>query len=288
MSYSRTFSALITIYPSFYNDEYCQYFKEDINKWIAECFNAYDVFFKINIGQNFGSAEFYNFDIENDDKKINYRRLWAYPHGSYSIYVTGSGILPHGMSPNALRPPMNVIDSIMDKVAFVYQEVSDIAPPKIIAFGKNLGIPSEYTCENHDIEMWNDGQSEDDMYCSNLNLTLNCSENSFDTVLTIVEKLMELNINKDNDISIDQYSLTIEAKSSYILPYKNKQKFMFLLNELSSVIIQDDFTEVEKCVMDFIADKEKRFCLETYFFNEVIGKFESKYVLIETALDKRR
>jgi hypothetical protein len=268
----------MTIYPEFYKDPYSDYLKEKINKWLSECFVAYNIFFRIKAYQH--EAVFYEYDSEKDKKDINLKKLWTNPFGSYKIYISGTGMLHKGIS-NSIDPPLNIVDNLIDKITFKYQESSDISHPMIMAYGKKIGIPIKYTCENPDAEGWNNGFCDEDVFSPNWEININSSQTKFDEIYSILEELTAINVNKEFDVDIDVYNRTIGVKTAFLLSNKDKVEYFKLLNKLADLVVQDDSTEVNICNMNFTSQKDSVFTLEKHYFDEILGKFIIKNAHID-------
>lgn len=275
MTYTKSFSCVLTIFPDFYRDPYCNYLKEKINKWIAECFVSYNSFFKIKVQQH--SAVFYEYDSEKDKRDINLNKLWSNQFGSYKIYISGAGILYKGIS-KSIAPPLNIVDNLIDKITFKYKEISDIEPPLIIAYGKNIGIPIKYCANN--IDDWDNGFLEKDIYSANWIIDISCSRTNFDKTRILLEKLMKYNVNKNCEIDVDPYGLALRVNTSFLLKNNDKIKFFEILNELSNLVIDDDDIEINDFSMNFISQDNDDFSLEAYIFDEISGKFLVKNIHI--------
>ena len=95
MAYAKSFQAIITIYPDFEKDSYCNYFKEQLANWITDCFNSYIDFFNIKVTQAKGNAILYIFDAESGTSQARFAITFKAPETT-SI----DGIIPSGDNAN--------------------------------------------------------------------------------------------------------------------------------------------------------------------------------------------
>lgn len=270
MSYAKSFSCTFTIYPDFYKDPYSEYLKEKINKWISECFLTYNSYFRIKIIQH--NLVSYEYDSEKDKRDINFKKLWSNPYGQYTILISAAGIIHKGIS-SSINPPLNIVDNLIDKVTFKYQETSDNDGSIIIAYGKGIGLPIKYSCSDLDAEYWNNGFNNEDVYCANWKLSLSCEESNYNRAFSIINELMKCSTNKNYDIDLNPYEFTIDISTSFFLQNNNKINYLKLLNELSGLVIEEDGINIEECNMGFISQKDNIYSLEIYYFDEISGKF---------------
>lgn len=280
MPYAKSFSCMITVYPDFYKDPYADYLKEKINKWISECFTAYNSFFKIKVFQYAGTSVFYEYDTEKDKRDINFKKLWSNPYGSYTIFISAAGFLHNGIS-NSINPPIGIVDNLIDKISFKYQETSDISSPMIIYFGKKMGTPNKFCFDNTNAEEWDDGFGKEDVYCPNWKLSITCSENNFSKVKMLIDTIVNYNTNKYCNNDYNPYEKVITIDTSFLLEYKKKGEYIKALNALSDALIVDDTINILESSMNFISQKDSVFALESYIYDEIYGRFFVKNVKIE-------
>lgn len=284
MAYAKSFQAIITIYPDFEKDSYCNYFKEQLANWITDCFNSYIDFFNIKVTQAKGNAILYIFDAESGDTDLNFKKIWVKSPASYTIEINGSGIINYSVK-NNLEPPQNITESILDKIYLKYEETSEIYPPQIIVYGKNpitrrTEVPIKYTFDGFDSEEWKNGMLEYDVYSEKWKIALTTSSVHFLDVLDILDELNNLNKNKLSKIYMDDFDNHIEMEGQFILKHEDKEKYLELLNQLSSYIIEDEFFEIEEINMNFIADSTYIFYFEKYFLDDSIAKFSVRHIEI--------
>lgn len=273
MSYAKSFSCIITVYPEFYKDVYSEYLKEKINNWISECFLAYNSYFKIKIIQH--NLISYEYDSEKDRRDINFKKLWSSPYGKYSIIISAAGIIHKGIT-NSINPPLNIIENVIDKITFRYQEINDDKSPIIIAYGKGIGIPMKYCCDDILSEYWISGFNNEDGYCSNWHINLSCTKENYNEAKKLIIELLKLNSNKDYDMDDNPYEYLIDIKTCFFLNNIDKTNYLKLLNELSLLVIEDDGVNIDSCSMNFVSQQENVYSLETYYFDELSGKFVVK------------
>lgn len=276
MPYAKSFSCSLTIYPDFHKDQYFDYIKERINKWISQCFITYNSLFEISVVQH--SMEIYKYDSSVDKKDIVFKKLWGNPYATYTIYISGAGMIHKGISEESIKPPINLAENLINTVTFKYIEISDMSHPSIIAFGRGIGIPVKYN--SNTTEDWGIGFNEEDGYSPNWKLSIDCSKKHFNDVYNIVSDIMKYNKNEEYSIEADHYDGNICVETSFLLSNKNKVGYFKLLNTLSSLVIIDDEITINECSMNFIPQNEKVFSIESYYFDEISGRFIIKNILI--------
>lgn len=282
MAYTKSFQAIITIYPDFDKDSYCNYFKEQLEEWIVDCFNAYTDFFNIKVTQAKGTAVLYDFDVESGDIDLNLKKIWIKSPASYTIEMSGSGIINFSVK-NKLEPPQNIVEDILDKIYLKYKETSDVYPAQIIVYGKNpitrrTDFPFKYTFDSYDNEQWQKGYKNYDVYSEKWKISLTTSSSNFLDVLDIIDELNSLNKNKLSKIYMDDFDNHIEMEGQFILKNEDKEKYLNLLNQLSRYFLEDDFFEIDEISMNFIADSDTVFYFEKYLLDDSIAKFIARNI----------
>lgn len=284
MPYTKTFKASIILFRDFNNDSYCEYFKEQLNEWLVDCYNAYTDFFSIKVYLGNKSALLYSFDVEDGDYDLDFKKVWQKSPSSLSIEINGSGIVNHGLK-NNLEPPSNISDDILDKIYLKYQETSDKYPAKIIAYGKNpetrkTEVPIVYTFDGYDTEKWEDTYLDTNVYSERFKLSVVTSYQSLVDVYNIFERIIELNKNSLLKIYADHMENYIELKGQFILKKEDKDAFFELLKELAIYVVEDDFFKIEESEMNFIAEDPNLFYFEKYYLNDINGDFEIRSISV--------
>lgn len=88
--------------------------------------------------------------------------------------------------------------------------------------------------------------------------------------------MLKLNSNKDYDMDDNPYEYLIDIKTCFFLNNIDKTNYLKLLNELSLLVIEDDGVNIDSCSMNFVSQQENVYSLETYYFDELSGKFVVK------------
>lgn len=271
--YSKSFLCEITVCPAFHKDEYSGYIQEKFNQWITECFRTYTASFKVDVIQH--GQKCYMYDSERDRKDIIYRKLWQMQYGTYTIRLSGEGIVMNGAKPT--EPPVSIAEAMEDKLTLKYKESNDLGAPVIIAYGKGIGLPVRYSKDITGSEEWNNGFCESDIYCPNFMLeAVGLQDENFTKACHQIKKLMSLNFGENANIDYDPNYPYIKVAASYHLLNKNKVRFLDVINKLSCLAIEENGVQLT-CSMDFISDADN-FSLESYIFNEAYGRFEVKSI----------
>ena len=280
MQYKQKICTLITVYPALYKNEYFDFIKEKINNWIFECFNAYNDFFTINVEQPSGIAKFYEYNKETDGSNIQFDKLWKSPYGSYNIFIEGSGDIFCGAS-NKLNPPKELMELSLNSFNFKYKEYSSIDGLRILTFGKDSGLPCEYTSNCSDIEAWKP-KVDTELNCISYDwkIALHVSKDIFDYVFNTINKLIEANCYEQKYITlnIDEEEGYIETFGIYKIDKTNKMIYLTTCQELTTYLIQDDTFEIDELSMNFMAKERNKFYMEKYSFNDFSGKFVRKSI----------
>jgi len=271
--YSKVFFCEITIYPDFHRYQYSGYIKEQFNKWILDCFRSYTAAFKIKVIQHENIC--YLYDSDTDRRDINTSKLWQNQFGTYTMFISGEGIIMRGAKP--IEPPVKIVEELADKITFKYKESSDIEPPVMISYGKNIGLPLKYTRWNTEGEEWNSGFCEEDIYCPSWKIDICCTKQNFDESRKLIRELISLNSGESEEIETDPYGLFISVSAAFHLQNRNKVRYFSIINKLCDMVVNDDGITIEKLEMDFISSSDT-FCLESYFYDEAKGKVTVKNI----------
>ena len=281
MQYRKQFAASLLIYPMLYKNEYFDYIKEKVNNWIFDCFNVYTDYFTISVAQPSDIAKFYDYDKRDDGSNINFEKIWNHPYGSYYIYIEGIGDVLMGTKNT--NPPRELVELVLNTMNLKYKEYSSIDGLKMITFGKDSGLPCEYSCNCCDVENWRSFISDEiDCISQDWRIALNVGKEYFDHVFNIINKLVDLEANNEHslDLEIDEEEGFIEASGIYLLRQSLKQEYFNIITELAEVLIQDDLFFIEDINMSFVAVDKKVFYFEKYVFNDIVGSFQRKSVLL--------
>lgn len=283
MKYRRTFSAVITIFPDFYRNEYFDYMKEKLNNWIFQCFNTYSDYFTISVVQPSGIAKFYEYDKNINKENILFDKIWKNPYGSYHIILEGAGDVLCGICEKLLLPPKELQELTLANINIKYKEFSSLTGSRIIAFGKESGLPCEYDFGSSDLESWRNIIS-DDISCiaQDWKISVHASKTISDYIFNILNKVIDLSPSNSKYIKleIDEDEGLFEAKGSFLLKPEYKEKYFALFQELTEFSIHDDLFEVEDLKMDFVAIDKKIFYFEKYNFNDIVGNFQKKSIIL--------
>jgi hypothetical protein len=282
MKYKKQFAVSMLIFPDFYKNEYFDYMKEKINNWIFSCFNAYTDYFTINVLQPSGIAKFYEYDRRTDGSNINFQKIWKNPYGSYYIIIEGFGDILMGTD-KSIMPPKELTELTLNCLNFKYKEYSSLEGLKMITFGKESGLPSEYICNHFDSEVWRNFISEEiDCICQNWKIELHVGNEIFDYIFNSINKLIDLEQTNSNflDIEIDEIEGYISVSGKFLLKNENKEKYFAICQEIAELLIQDDLFIIDEINMDFMAIDKKIFYFEKYSFNDIVGNFQRKSILL--------
>lgn len=280
MGYFKEISATVTIYPDFYKCVYFDYLKKKINDWIGECLNTYSQSFTIKVSNPSGIAQFYSYAI--GDGEIEYDKIWKNSHGRYVIHMEACGEVMNGLSDTVL-PPKDLMEHSISYVNFKYMESSRKDGIKIMAFGKENSVPSEYSSFVQDVEGWRRGvQSDISCIARNFRLAFIVGREIYDSMFNLLQQLMEINEenNRSLHFEMDESVGLIGINGEFLLPEEQKGHFFDVLKEIGMILIQDDLFEIEEANMAFTPLDKNIFYMETYSFNDIIGVFQKKSLLV--------